>query len=58
MEATAIYGKDLLWILSTDFGRMIFVMIFLTWGLVIINLILTMLVLVHKVFWQVQEKKK
>jgi hypothetical protein len=54
MEAFG-YGKDILFILSNDFGRMVFIMIFLTWGLVIVNLFLSMLLLVHKLFG---EKKK
>ncbi len=50
MTDVAICGKDLLWILSTDFGRIVFVMTFLTWGLIIVDLFLSMLILVHKIF--------
>ena len=38
MTDVAICGKDLLWILSTDFGRIVFIMTFLTWGLIIVEL--------------------
>ena len=34
------------WWLSTDFGLLVFVLFFLTWGLVIVNLMLTILLLV------------
>lgn len=43
-------GAKMVWILSTDFGRMVFVMIFITWTLIIINLSFTALIMVHKIF--------
>ena len=45
------------WMLSTDFGLMVFVMIFLTWVLVIVNLFLAMIVLVRKVIREYKCKK-
>jgi len=60
MEHTYMNGTNLVWILSTDFGILVFVMIFLTWGLVIVNLFLLMVYLVHKVFFNlgILRKKK
>jgi len=49
---TASCIADWEWALSTDFGILVFVLIFLTWGLLIVNLFLGMLVLVHKVIKQ------
>ena len=50
MYSTCKDAADWLWILSTDFGITVFVLTFLTGGLVIVNLILLMLWLVHVLF--------
>ena len=45
-----VYGKKMEWMLSTDFGMMVFIMLFLTWGLVLINLVLGALLMTNKLF--------
>ncbi|MGB0757043.1 MAG: hypothetical protein ACPGO5_01165 [Patescibacteria group bacterium] len=39
-----------LWWLETPFGEMIFIMFFITWGLIIVNLFLMALALSHYIF--------
>jgi len=41
---------DWLWVLSTDFGILVFSLTFITWTLIIINLALTTVFLVHIIF--------
>ena len=43
-------GRLPLWYLENPFGKMVFVMVFLTWGLIIIALCLVILYLVRELF--------
>lgn len=45
-------------ILATDYGGMMFVMIFLTWWLIIVNLMLTTVLLVHAISNKMPMHKK
>ncbi len=42
--------KDMVWILNTPFGLLNFLLIFITWGLVIVNLCLSALIMVRVLF--------
>ena len=47
----------LIWMLSTTFGKQMFFLTFLTWGLIIVALILLIIFLIRKLFIEVEPKK-
>lgn len=53
-----VMDPDLVWMMSTFFGKTVLVMFFLTWGLVLVNLFLLMLYLVHQIFGRCGISKK
>lgn len=56
MNCSAVSGAPLWW-LETDFGIWVFVLIFLTWGLLIVTLILNALYLIRKLSCDDKVKK-